>query len=207
MAEKANFSKIYRFYDLVNSVITLGFDKSWRSKASYYISGKKVLDLGSGTGAALRQLHNYEVTAVDPDEKMLQLNKFENKIIGNAEDLPFPDNSFNSVYCAFVWRNLNNPELGLQEVHRVLKPGGNFILLDMTRPKNNFLRILHKIGTFKITLLIGVLTFNLKEYKFLHKSLDKYPQPEVHLSNDLFNTINTTRMGLFGFVYLTVMEK
>ena len=207
MAEKANFSKIYRFYDLVNSVITLGFDKSWRSKASYYISGKKVLDLGSGTGAALRQLHNYEVTAVDPDEKMLQLNKFENKIIGVAEDLPFPDNSFNSVYCAFVWRNLNNPELGLQEVHRVLKPGGNFILLDMTRPKNNFLRILHKIGTFKITLLIGVLTFNLKEYKFLHKSLDKYPQPEVHLSNDLFNTIDTTRMGLFGFVYLTVMEK
>ena len=207
MAEKANFSKKYRFYDLINSVITLGFDKSWRSKASYYISGKKVLDLGSGTGAALRQLHNYEVTAVDPDEKMLQLNKFENKIIGNAEDLPFPDNSFNSVYCAFVWRNLNNPELGLQEVHRVLKPGGNFILLDMTRPKNNFLRILHKIGTFKITLLIGVLTFNLKEYKFLHKSLDKYPQPEVHLSNDLFNTIDTTRMGLFGFVYLTVMEK
>ena len=207
MAEKANFSKIYSFYDLINSVITLGFDKSWRSKASYYISGKKVLDLGSGTGAALRQLQNYEVTAVDPDEKMLQLNKFENKIIGNAEDLPFPDNSFNSVYCAFVWRNLNNPELGLQEVHRVLKPGGNFILLDMPRPKNIFLRILHKIGTFKITLLIGVLTFNLKEYKFLHKSLDKYPQPEVHLSNDLFNTINTTRMGLFGFVYLTVMEK
>ena len=207
MAEKANFSKIYRFYDLINSVITLGFDKSWRSKASYYISGKKVLDLGSGTGAALRQLHNYEVTAVDPDEKMLQLNKFENKIIGNAEDLPFPDNSFNSVYCAFVWRNLNNPELGLQEVHRVLKPGGNFILLDMTRPKNNFLRILHKIGTFKITLLIGLLTFNLKEYRFLHKSLDKYPQPEVHLSNDLFNTIDTIRMGLFGFVYLTVMEK
>ena len=207
MAEKANFSKIYRFYDLINSVITLGFDKSWRSKASYYISGKKVLDLGSGTGAALRQLHNYEVTAVDPDEKMLQLNKFENKIIGDAEDLPFPDNSFNSVYCAFVWRNLNNPELGLQEVHRVLKPGGNFILLDMTRPKNNFLRMLHKIGTFKITLLIGLLTFNLKEYRFLHKSLDKYPQPEVHLSNDLFNTIDTIRMGLFGFVYLTVMEK
>ena len=207
MAEKANFSKIYRFYDLINSVITLGFDKSWRSKASYYISGKKVLDLGSGTGAALRQLHNYEVTAVDPDEKMLQLNKFENKIIGDAEDLPFPDNSFNSVYCAFVWRNLNNPELGLQEVHRVLKPGGKFILLDMTRPKNNFLRMLHKIGTFKITLLIGLLTFNLKEYRFLHKSLDKYPQPEVHLSNDLFNTIDTIRMGLFGFVYLTVMEK
>jgi len=92
-------------------------------------------------------------------------------------------------------------------VHRVLRPGGKFILLDMTRPKNSFLRLLHKVGTFIITLLIGLLTFNYKEYKFLHNSLDKYPQPEVHLSNDLFNNVKITRMGLFGFVYLSIFEK
>ena len=207
MAEKANFSNIYKFYDFINSVITLGFDKSWRNKASNHITGTRVLDLGSGTGAAFQQLQNLEVTAIDPDEKMLQLNKFKNKIIGSAENLPFPDNSFDSVYCAFVWRNLIDTKLGLQEVFRVLKPGGKFILLDMTRPKNKFLRILHKIGTYKITFLIGLLTFNLKEYKFLHRSLDKYPQPEIHLSDNPFNNTNTTRMGLFGFVYLSVMEK
>ena len=207
MEEKANFSNIYKFYDTINSVITLGFDKSWRNKASNQITGTKVLDLGSGTGAAFQQLRNLEVTAIDPDENMLQLNKFKNKIIGGAEDLPFPDSSFDSVYCAFVWRNLNDSVSGLQEVYRVLKPGGKFILLDMTRPKNNFLRILHKIGTFKITLLIGFLTMNFKEYKFLHNSLDKYPQPEIHLTNDLFNNIITTRMGLFGFVYLALLEK
>ena len=207
MAEKANFSNIYKFYDFINSVITFGFDKSWRNKASNHITGTKVLDLGSGTGAAFQQLQNLEVTAIDPDEKMLQLNKFKNKIIGSAENLPFPDNSFDSVYCAFVWRNLIDTKLGLQEVFRVLKPGGKFILLDMTRPKNKFLRILHKIGTYKITFLIGLLTFNLKEYKFLHRSLDKYPQPEIHLSDNPFNNTNTTRMGLFGFVYLSVMEK
>ncbi len=179
MAEKANFSNIYKFYDFINSVITLGFDKSWRKKASTHITGTRVLDLGSGTGAAFQQLQNLEVTAIDPDEKMLQLNKFKNKI----------------------------PELGLKEVHRVLKPGGKFILLDMTRPKNNFLRILHKIGTFKITFLIGLLTMNFKEYKFLHRSLDKYPQPEIHLTNDLFNGVDTTRMGIFGFVYLALLEK
>ena len=77
----------------------------------------------------------------------------------------------------------------------------------MTRPKNSFLRLLHKVGTFIITLLIGILTFNFKEYKFLHNSLDKYPQPEVHLANDLFNKVKITRMGLFGFVYLSILEK
>ena len=207
MAEKANFSNIYKFYDLINSVITLGFDKSWRSKASIHIAGTRVLDLGSGTGAAFQQLQNFDVTAVDPDEKMLQLNEFSNKVIGGAENLPFPDNSFDSIYCAFVWRNINEPKKSMDEVYRVLRPGGKFILLDMTRPKNKFLKTIHKIGTFKVTLLIGLLTFNLKEYRFLHNSLDKYPQPEEHFRTHPFQNCNIERMGLFDFVYEAVFEK
>ena len=207
MAEKANFSNIYKFYDLINSVITLGFDKSWRSKASSHVTGTRVLDLGSGTGAAFQQLQNFDVTAVDPDEKMLQLNEFSNKVISGAENLPFPDNSFDSIYCAFVWRNINEPKKGMDEVYRVLRPGGKFILLDMTRPKNKFLKAIHKIGTFKVTLLIGLLTFNLKEYRFLHNSLDKYPQPEEYFQTHHFQNCNIERMGLFKFVYLTVLTK
>ena len=207
MAEKANFSIIYKFYDLINSVITLGFDKSWRSKASSHITGTRVLDLGSGTGAAFQQLQNFDVTAVDPDEKMLQLNEFSNKVIGGAENLPFPDNSFDSIYCAFVWRNINEPKKSMDEVYRVLRPGGKFILLDMTRPKNKFLKAIHKIGTFKVTLLIGLLTFNLKEYRFLHNSLDKYPQPEEYFQTHPFENCNIERMGLFDFVYEAVFEK
>ena len=207
MAEKANFSNIYKFYDLINSVITLGFDKSWRSKASSHITGTRVLDLGSGTGAAFQQLQNFDVTAVDPDEKMLQLNEFSNKVIGGAENLPFPDNSFDSIYCAFVWRNINEPKKSMDEVYRVLRPGGKFILLDMTRPKNKFLKAIHKIGTFKVTLLVGLLTFNLKEYRFLHNSLDKYPQPEEYFQTHPFENCIIERMGLFDFVYEAVFEK
>ena len=207
MAEKANFSNIYKFYDLINSVITLGFDKSWRSKASSHITGTRVLDLGSGTGAAFQQLQNFDVTAVDPDEKMLELNEFSNKVIGGAENLPFPDNSFDSIYCAFVWRNINEPKKGMDEVYRVLRPGGKFILLDMTRPKNKFLKAIHRIGTFKVTLLIGLLTFNLKEYRFLHNSLDKYPQPEEYFQTHPFENCIIERMGLFDFVYEAVFEK
>ena len=207
MSEKANFSNIYKFYDLINTVLTFGFDKSWREKAVSNLIGNSVLDLGSGTGAAYEQLLNFETTAIDPDKKMLELNTFENKVLGSAENLPFEDNSFDNVFCCFVWRNVSDTNKALQEVYRVLSPGGKFILLDMTRPKNPFLKILHKIGTFKVLHLIGLLTFNLKEYRFLYKSLDFYPQPENHLKKNNFIDLQIERMGLFDFVYVAVFTK
>ena len=82
-----------------------------------------------------------------------ELNKFENKIQGSAENLPFRDNSFDNVFCSFVWRNLSDTNKALDEIYRVLRPGGKFVLLDMTRPKNSFLKILHKIGISKTDLL------------------------------------------------------
>ena len=207
MSEKANFSNIYTFYDLINTVLTFGFDKSWREKAVSNLIGKSVLDLGSGTGAAYEQLLNFETTAIDPDKKMLELNAFDNKVLGTAESLPFQDNSFDNVFCSFVWRNVSDTNNALNEVYRVLRPGGKFILLDMTRPKNSFLRMLHKIGTFKVLHLIGLITFNLKEYRFLYKSLDFYPQPEEHLNKDNFIDLKIERMGVFNFVYLAVFTK
>lgn len=207
MSEKANFSNIYKFYDLVNTVLTLGFDKSWRKKAVNNLVGTSVLDLGSGTGAAYEQLINYETTAIDPDKKMLELNTFENKVLGFAEKLPFEDNSFDNIFCSFVWRNVSDTNKAFNEVYRVLRPGGKFVLLDMTRPKNSFVKILHKIGTFILLHLIGLITFNLKEYRFLHKSLDFYPQPENHLKKGAFIDLQIERMGLFDFVYLAVFTK
>ena len=150
---------------------------------------------------------DYETTALDPDKKMLELNIFENKVLGTAEKLPFEDKSFDNIFCSFVWRNISDTDKALDEIYRVLKPGGKFVLLDMTRPKNSILKILHKIGSFKILHLIGLLTFNLKEYRFLYRSLDFYPQPENHLKVDNFININIERMGLFGFVYLAVFTK
>ena len=73
MSEKANFSNIYKFYDLINTVLTFGFDKSWRKKAVSNLIGKSVLDLGSGTGAAYEQLLNFETTAIDPDLSLIHI--------------------------------------------------------------------------------------------------------------------------------------
>ena len=207
MNESANFSNIHRFYDFVNSLTTLGFDKSWRKQAAKKLNPGSVLDLGSGTGASYTDLINFDVTALDPDEQMLSLNNFEKKVVGKGEELPFKENSFDNVLCCFVWRNVSDTEKALSEVYRVLKPGGKFILLDMTRPKNSFLKIIHKIGTYILLHFVGLITLNLKEYSFLYKSLDFYPQPEVHLTKNNYTNLVIERIGLFDFVYLGVFTK
>ena len=207
MNESANFSNIHKFYDLVNSLTTLGFDKSWRRQAAENLSPGSILDLGSGTGASYSDLKNFNVTALDPDEKMLSLNKFDKKIVGKSEELPFEENSFDNVLCCFVWRNVSDTEKALDEVYRVLRQGGKFVLLDMTRPAKDILKLLHKIGTFALLHFIGLVTLNLSEYRFLYKSLDFYPQPEVHLKQKEYSNLDINRMGLFGFVYLAVFTK
>ena len=207
MNESANFSNIHKFYDFINSLTTLGFDKSWRKLAAEQLNPGSVLDLGSGTGASYSDLINFDVTALDPDEQMLSLNNFEKKVVGKGEELPFKENSFDNVLCCFVWRNVSDTEKALSEVYRVLKPGGKFILLDMTRPKNSFLKIIHKIGTYILLHFVGLITLNLKEYSFLYKSLDFYPQPEVHLSKNNYTNLVIERVGLFDFVYLGVFTK
>ena len=207
MNESANFSNIHKFYDFVNSLTTLGFDKSWRKQAAEKLNPGSVLDLGSGTGASYTDLINFDVIALDPDEQMLSLNNFEKKVVGKGEELPFKENSFDNVLCCFVWRNVSDTEKALSEVYRVLKPGGKFILLDMTRPKNSFLKLIHKIGTYILLHFVGLITLNLKEYSFLYKSLDFYPQPEVHLSKNNYTNLVIERVGLFDFVYLGVFTK
>ena len=207
MNESANFSNIHKFYDFINSLTTLGFDKSWRKQAAEKLNPGSVLDLGSGTGASYSDLINFDVTALDPDEQMLSLNKFEKKVVGKGEELPFNENSFDNVLCCFVWRNVDDTEKTLSEVYRVLKPGGKFILLDMTRPKNSFLKLIHKIGTFILLHFVGLITLNLKEYRFLYKSLDFYPQPEVHLTKNNYTNLVIERVGIFDFVYLGVFTK
>ena len=207
MNKSANFSNIHKFYDFINSLTTLGFDKSWRSQAAKNLNPGTVLDLGSGTGASYEDLKSFNVTALDPDKQMLSLNKFDKKIVGKGENLPFNENSFDNVLCCFVWRNISETDKAMNEVFRVLKPGGKFILLDMTRPKNSVLKILHKFGTYILLHLIGLITVNLKEYSFLYKSLDFYPQPEVHLTKNEYSSLDIKRIGLFDFVYLAVFTK
>ena len=109
MAPSANFSNIYKFYDLINKIVTLGFDTKWRKRAVNLIVGKKILDLGSGTGAAFNLLNDFDVTAIDPDEKMLKLNEFKNNNISSSISISNNFNNQHNVYC--YTHTLNSPEL------------------------------------------------------------------------------------------------
>jgi demethylmenaquinone methyltransferase/2-methoxy-6-polyprenyl-1,4-benzoquinol methylase len=138
---------------------------------------------------------------------MLSLNNISNKVLGSAEALPFDDKSFDNIYCAFVWRNVSDTDKAFKEIKRVLKDDGNFVLLDMTRPLNMFAKILHKLGTFIVLHLIGLVTFSFKQYRFLYTSLDKLEAPESFLKESGFNNYTLERIGIFGFVYLSVLKK
>ena len=112
----------------------------------------------------------------------------------------------NGLYFEDIF-NINDIIFIIHECKRILKPGGKFILLDMTRPKNSFLKLIHKIGTFILLHFVGLITLNLKEYRFLYKSLDFYPQPEVHLTKNNYTNLVIERVGIFDFVYLGVFTK
>ena len=102
-------------------MLTFGFDRSWRRQAAANLKPGNVLDLGSGTGASYEDLKRFDVVALDPDENMLSLNKFENKVVGMSENLPFDDDYFDNIFCCFVLRNVDNIEKTFNEVSRVLK--------------------------------------------------------------------------------------
>lgn len=103
------------------------------------IKGKKVLDVGAGTGRLTLELYKLgaEVTALDVSEKMLQELKKKNKnietVVGDAENLPFPDNTFDMVTAAFLIVHLKDPIRFFDEAYRVLKNDGFFLVTNINQ--------------------------------------------------------------------------
>lgn len=140
------FDQIAPKYDFLNHFLSLGIDKLWRRKAIRILKPfqpKKILDIATGTGdlaiAALR-LKPDKVIGIDISEGMLRkgreklkkkrlLDKIE-LIQGDSEEIPFEDVSFDALMVAFGVRNFENLQKGLNEMFRVLKPGGLLLFLN-----------------------------------------------------------------------------
>lgn len=195
------FGRIARRYDLINSLLSAGRDQAWRRTAVAHLPMGRMLDLGSGTGAAAPIFGSREVVALDPVRQMLSLSPHRLRVTAVGEALPFPDQSFDGVFSAYVLRNLTSVDATLAEVRRVLRPGGVAAIVDLGRPRHRLTRVLHRLATALTLPLAGLIARAPGDYWYLHRSLDKLPPPEELLSGSGLRLGPVWRMGIFGFVY------
>jgi len=201
------FSRIAGRYDAVNRVLSLGRDTAWRRSAIAHLPPGRVLDLGAGTGAANREFGERRVVALDPVPAMLGRNPLGRRVAGLGEHLPFAEGTFDGVFAAFVFRNLDSVPETLREIHRVLRPGGAAAIVDLGRPAAVGKRALHRAGTALVLLLVGALAGTPREYWYLHRSLDSLPQPGELFADGPLRLERLWRMGPLGFVYGAVLRK
>ena len=207
MTRREVFSRIARRYDRVNRILSLGRDDDWRRSAIAYLPDGFVVDLGAGTGAANRDLGDREIIAVDPAPQMLHFNSATRRIVGKGEALPLGDGAVDGVFSAYVFRNLESVSATLEEIARVLRPGGVAAIVDLGRPESRWQRALHRAGSAVVLPVVGFLVGGFREYRYLHRSLDSLPQPEEIFANAPLRVERTWRMGPLGFVYGVVLRK
>lgn len=188
------FNDIAPNYDCLNHIMSFGIDRLWRRKAVRYIADSdkplSVLDVACGTGdfamAIVRRLKSgSRITGVDLSEKMLEYGRKKlpptiQLEVGDAESLEFEDASFDRVSVAFGVRNFEHLEQGLSEMHRVLRPGGKLVILELSYPDNPFLLWCYKLYALHFLPFIGGLLSGQKEaYAYLPKSILAFPKEGV----------------------------
>jgi demethylmenaquinone methyltransferase/2-methoxy-6-polyprenyl-1,4-benzoquinol methylase len=201
------FADIAKRYDRVNRVLSLGQEQQWRATAVRFLPPGRVLDLGGGTGAANPIFGDREVVALDPAPEMLSLNPIDRRVVAVGEHLPFADGSFDGVFSAYVFRNLDSVATTMDEVARVLRPGGVAAIVDLGRPPSPWQARLHRVGSAVVLPVVGTVVGGRDEYTYLHRSLDKHPPPEVLFADAPLNLIASWRMGPMGFVWGAALVK
>lgn len=202
------FARIARRYDLINMVLSLGRDQAWRREGARHLPDGRVLDLGSGTGAAAEVFERRSVVALDPVVEMLALSRIRWRVAAVGERLPFRDGSFDGVFSAFVFRNLSSIPDTLSEINRVLRRGGKAVVIDLTRPRSPLARVVNRAGTAVVLPMVGAVFAGAPgEYRYLHHSLDALPPPEEMFTGGPLDVERVWRMGMDGFVYGAVLAR
>ena len=193
-----DFDKIARTYDRLNRVMTLGLDRCWRRRAVRRLQGN-VLDVACGTGDMVLELmkRGCAVTGVDISEEMLSIAKTKapaTYMISDAEQLPFPDATFDAVTCAFGVRNFVHLEQGLSEMLRVLKPGGRMVILELSTPDCAIIKPFYNLYTKHIIPWLGSrIAGNREAYTYLPESIERFPKGNAFLQiilNSQFSILN-----------------
>ena len=195
-AAKVNdlFAAIARRYDLLNDLQSFGLHRRWKRRVASLAGaapGARALDLCCGTGDIAFALarRGAETTGLDFSEKMLEVAaarcrkttphsalRTPHFLQGDAQQIPFPDNSFDIVTVGYGLRNLADWERGLDEMFRVARPGARIIVLDFGKPPNALWRKIYFTHLKLSVPLIGWLFCgNAQAYAYILESLKHYP--------------------------------
>lgn len=166
------FDRIAGTYDRFNHLLSLNIDKRWRRRAAACLKpSDEVLDVAVGTAdlaiEMLRQERCHRVAGLDLSAEMMRLGKekadkrgLANKIdfqLGSALAMPYDDGRFDAVTCAYGVRNFSDLDKGLSEMFRVMKAGGQLVILEFSYPSNRLIRGLYDFFFSRIMPLVGRL--------------------------------------------------
>lgn len=197
------FNEIDGNYENLNHILSLGIDRIWRRKSAFELADTTdsmlILDAACGTGDMTSEIsrciarktgrseYGSRIIAMDISQEMMDIcrNKAKNLKIpveivkGDCEDIPYENNLFDRVSIAFGIRNLIHLELGLHEMHRVLKPGGKLVITELSMPSSDLIRKIYEFYLTKILPSIaGTLTGNKAAYTYQTSSIKKFPPPD-----------------------------
>jgi demethylmenaquinone methyltransferase / 2-methoxy-6-polyprenyl-1,4-benzoquinol methylase len=215
------FDQIAPNYQFMNGLLSLNLDKGWRNqllRACPLTKGNLILDVACGTGDVTSLLKKTEpdITALGLDLSfgMLQIAKQHEPELpflrGTGVLTPFQAESFHGLTIAFGFRNMPDHSEFLKEAHRILKPGGKLLILELTQPENPLLRSLN--SKYLRTVLPLVSWFfgrNREAYKYLADSIESFP-PQAMVARMLLEhgfTKSSYQLLSFGIVTLFSASK
>lgn len=228
------FSNVAKKYDLMNDLMSAGTHRLWKNKMveeiqfSNSAQDYRIIDLAGGTGdiafrmikKAQKESLNCQIEVVDINQEMLNVGKKRaidqnlaknlNFHCCNGEKLTYEDEKFDFFTIAFGIRNYTNPQAGLNEAFRVLKPGGKFVCLEFSKVNDYFLQKLYDIYSFKIIPKIGEIVLKDGEsYQYLVESIRKFPNQDKFkkmIEEAGFKNVHYQNLS-FGAVAIHVGEK
>ncbi|ACY18192.1 bifunctional demethylmenaquinone methyltransferase/2-methoxy-6-polyprenyl-1,4-benzoquinol methylase UbiE [Haliangium ochraceum] len=189
------FDGIAPRYDLLNRVMSFGMDRRWRRKTVEALElgpGARVLDLATGTAdvamSIARSHPECEVVGVDPSAGMLDIGRekiaseqLEDRVslaLGDAQELDYPDDSFDGVCIAFGIRNVPDRARALAEMARITRPGGRVAILELSEPRRGLIAPLARFHIHHLVPRLGAMLSGSNEYRYLQSSIAAFPPPE-----------------------------
>jgi len=195
---RAVFDSVASRYDLMNDLMSLGIHRLWKRytvELAGVRRGQRVLDLAGGTGDLSERFAGIvgsegEVILTDINASMLQRGRsrlVDLGLVGNlhyaqvdAEALPFPEDRFDCITIGFGLRNLTHKQRALEEMLRVLRPGGRALVLEFSHPTTRPLQKAYDLYSFAVLPLLGRLVAgDADSYRYLAESIRLHPDQET----------------------------